>query len=155
LLTHILSFTELLQRARNEGQSEPDTEVDDSEPSNNIDNDIFGNTESDPEDGKHTSTTVNDPTEDLHPGSPTLDAPLSDEISDIEMDLPGARLRTCISDLERLHQLQVANGKKPEWPFADYLEFEFVQWMVVNDISQTARDKLIKLPIVSYINKNK
>ncbi|KAG9077897.1 hypothetical protein FRC06_008645, partial [Ceratobasidium sp. 370] len=42
----------------------------------------------------------------------------------------------------------VAAGQSPDWPFADYLEFEFVKWMVVNDISQTARDKLIKLPIM-------
>lgn len=43
----------------------------------------------------------------------------------------------------------IANGRAPAWPFADWLEFEFVKWLVENDISQGARDKLIKLPIVS------
>lgn len=52
--------------------------------------------------------------------------------------------------LERLYLERVAAGLSPDWPFADFLEFEFVKWMVVNDISQTARDKLIKLPIVCF-----
>ncbi|KAF8605584.1 hypothetical protein BDV93DRAFT_570162 [Ceratobasidium sp. AG-I] len=51
--------------------------------------------------------------------------------------------------LEKIFQDRVTDGRSPDWPFADYLEFEFVKWLVVNDISQTARDKLIKLPIVS------
>ncbi|KAJ1299410.1 hypothetical protein OPQ81_002640 [Rhizoctonia solani] len=66
-----------------------------------------------------------------------------------EADIPGAQLHTCMTELEWLHQIQVANGKQPAWPFVDYLEFEFVKWMVVNDISQTAQDKLIKLPIIA------
>ncbi|KEP46797.1 hypothetical protein V565_181170 [Rhizoctonia solani 123E] len=60
----------------------------------------------------------------------------------------GNPLRWCQPELERIHQERIAAGRAPDWPFADYLEFEFVKWMVVNDISQTARDKLIKLPIV-------
>lgn len=65
----------------------------------------------------------------------------------------GARLRPCLATLDRIHQQKIAAGQAPAWPFADYLEFEFVKWMVQNDISQTARDKLIKLPIVSTYNK--
>jgi hypothetical protein len=61
----------------------------------------------------------------------------------------GTRLRPCLTTLDKLHQQKIATGEAPAWPFADYLEFEFVKWMVDNDISQTARDKLIKLPIVS------
>ncbi|KAG8733506.1 hypothetical protein FRC10_012318 [Ceratobasidium sp. 414] len=60
----------------------------------------------------------------------------------------GTPIRRCQPMLKKLHQARVAAGQSPDWPFADYLEFEFVKWMVVNDISQTARDKLIKLPIM-------
>ncbi|KAG9081289.1 hypothetical protein FRC06_005664, partial [Ceratobasidium sp. 370] len=59
----------------------------------------------------------------------------------------GMPVRQCQLMLKKLHQVRVAAGKSPDWPFADYLEFKFVKWMVMNDISQTAQDKLIKLPI--------
>ncbi|KDN34262.1 hypothetical protein RSAG8_12651, partial [Rhizoctonia solani AG-8 WAC10335] len=62
----------------------------------------------------------------------------------------GTPLSHCQPMLERIHQERVRAGHAPDWPFADYLEFEFVKWMVVNDISQTARDKLIKLPIMEH-----
>ncbi|KAG8720172.1 hypothetical protein FRC09_010014 [Ceratobasidium sp. 395] len=60
----------------------------------------------------------------------------------------GTPLRRCQPMLTKIHRARVAAGQSPDWPFADYLEFEFVKWMVVNDVSQTARDKLIKLPIM-------
>ncbi|KAG9088781.1 hypothetical protein FRC06_001853 [Ceratobasidium sp. 370] len=55
-----------------------------------------------------------------------------------------------VTPLCACHQesLPVAAGLSPDWPFAGLLKFEFVKWMVVNDISQTARDKLIKRPIM-------
>jgi hypothetical protein len=62
----------------------------------------------------------------------------------------GTRLRPCLTMLDKIHKQKVRAGQAPAWPFADYLEFEFVKWMVDHDISQGARDKLIKLPIVSY-----
>ncbi|KAG9089283.1 hypothetical protein FRC06_001638, partial [Ceratobasidium sp. 370] len=60
----------------------------------------------------------------------------------------GTPLRRYEPAIEKVYWEQVAAGLLPAWPFADFLEFEFVKWMVVNDISQTARDKLIKLPIM-------
>ncbi|CEL54392.1 hypothetical protein RSOLAG1IB_11638 [Rhizoctonia solani AG-1 IB] len=66
---------------------------------------------------------------------------------------PGARLGACLNRLEQLHQKKIQANLVPSWPFADYLEFEFVKWMVENDISQTAQDKLIKLPIVSSVSQ--
>ncbi|CCO35137.1 hypothetical protein BN14_09252 [Rhizoctonia solani AG-1 IB] len=66
-----------------------------------------------------------------------------------EANTPGARLGACLNRLEQLHQKKIQANLVPSWPFADYLEFEFVKWMVENDISQTARDKLIKLPIIT------
>lgn len=62
----------------------------------------------------------------------------------------AAPLRQHQPVLKRIYQERVAAGLSPDWPFADFLEFEFVKWMVVNDVSQTARDKLIKLPIVRF-----
>ena len=67
----------------------------------------------------------------------------------MEEDRPGAPLRSYIPVLERLHQKKLALGEDPATPFADYLEFEFVKWMVEQDISQSSREKLIKLPLVS------
>ncbi|QRV84442.1 hypothetical protein RhiJN_12458 [Ceratobasidium sp. AG-Ba] len=64
----------------------------------------------------------------------------------------GAPLRRCEHILHKIHQQRIVAGVSPDWPFADYLEFEFVKWLVVNDISQTARDKLIKLPIMERCN---
>lgn len=66
----------------------------------------------------------------------------------MEEDLPGAPLRSFMPALERLHQRKIALGEDPAMPFADYLEFEFVKWMVEHDISQRSREKLINLPIV-------
>ncbi|CAE6475454.1 unnamed protein product [Rhizoctonia solani] len=68
--------------------------------------------------------------------------------NNLQNTLWGTPLRHCQPVLERIHQERIAAGRAPDWPFADYLEFEFVKWMVVNDVSQTARDKLIKLPII-------
>lgn len=88
--------------------------------------------------------------------SPTLDVSMegigegaSDQLPADELNKPGSRLRTCVNRLQQLHEEKVRTGRLPSWPFADYLEFEFVKWMVDHDISQGARDKLIKLPIVS------
>ncbi|KAG8710887.1 hypothetical protein FRC11_004010 [Ceratobasidium sp. 423] len=88
--------------------------------------------------------------------SPTSDVVMADvgqtEDQDLPMDesnMPGARVRRCLSQLEYLHQQKVHAELLPAWPFADYLEFQFVQWMVENDVSQGARDKLIKLPIIN------
>ncbi|CCO36287.1 hypothetical protein BN14_10419 [Rhizoctonia solani AG-1 IB] len=85
-----------------------------------------------------------------------MDAPMSEDTSIgsgealmDETNIPGARLATCLNRLEQLHQEKVWTNLVPSWPFVDYLEFEFVKWMVENDVSQTARDKLIKLPIIA------
>ncbi|EUC56746.1 hypothetical protein RSOL_193550 [Rhizoctonia solani AG-3 Rhs1AP] len=88
--------------------------------------------------------------------SPTSDVDMMDasptEDEDLPMDgsnMPGARIKRCLNQLEHLHQQKIHAELLPSWPFADYLEFQFVQWMVENDVSQGARDKLIKLPIIS------
>ncbi|KAG9120223.1 hypothetical protein FRC07_004366, partial [Ceratobasidium sp. 392] len=60
----------------------------------------------------------------------------------------GTPIRRCQPRLNQILRDRVASGRSPDWPFADVLEFEFVKWLVVNDISQTAQDKLIKLPIM-------
>lgn len=59
----------------------------------------------------------------------------------------GQPLRPCQTDLQKIQDSMIANGRAPAWPFADWLEFEFVKWLVENDISQGARDKLIKTKI--------
>jgi hypothetical protein len=61
----------------------------------------------------------------------------------------GAPICHCLPVLDRIHQEQIACGRAPAAPFADYLEFEFAKWMVERDISQDSRDKLLKLPLVS------
>lgn len=92
-------------------------------------------------------TAVNNSTENFIPSDPE-----SVNLGDIPESLSntswGTPLRRHQPALEKIYQERVAAGLSPDWPFADFLEFEFVKWMVVNDISQTARDKLIKLPIV-------
>ncbi|KAG9107022.1 hypothetical protein FRC07_008704, partial [Ceratobasidium sp. 392] len=95
-------------------------------------------------------TAANNSTDDLTgaipPGSETESlANIPDDLANASWGTP---LRRCKPMLEKIFRDRVANGRSPDWPFADYLEFEFVKWMVVNDISQTARDKLIKLPIM-------
>jgi hypothetical protein len=83
-----------------------------------------------------------------------LDEMMAD-ISEPNLDLDGpqersgARIRPCLSALQQIHQQKILAGEAPSWLFADYLEFEFVKWMVDHNISQGAQDKLIKLPIVS------
>jgi hypothetical protein len=62
---------------------------------------------------------------------------------------PGAPIASHLPALEQLHQKKMALGEAPSAPFADFLEFEFVKWMVERDISQGSRDRLIKLPLVS------
>jgi hypothetical protein len=78
------------------------------------------------------------------------------DAAELDMDLDneaqpswGARVRPCLTTLDKIHKHKIQAGQAPAWLFADYLEFEFVKWMVDHDISQGARDKLIKLPIVS------
>jgi hypothetical protein len=74
----------------------------------------------------------------------SLDTPMVDDnTEDVESfadeaDMPGARLRTCLNRLQQLHQDKIHANLLPSWPFADHLEFEFVKWMVENDVSQTA-----------------
>ncbi|KAG8747275.1 hypothetical protein FRC12_014116 [Ceratobasidium sp. 428] len=92
---------------------------------NNSDNDLAGDTHSEPE--------------------TLIPASIPDDIANSPWGTP---LRHCQPMLDKIYQDRVAAGRLPDWPFADFLEFEFVKWMVVNDISQTARDKLIKLPIM-------
>ncbi|KAG8730682.1 hypothetical protein FRC10_002416, partial [Ceratobasidium sp. 414] len=66
--------------------------------------------------------------------------------------LPGPRWGAPIGEalpvLQRLHQEKLASGSAPAAPFADWLEFEFVKWMVERDISQGSREKLLALPII-------
>jgi hypothetical protein len=96
-------------------------------------------------------TAANNSADDLANNFPS--EPETEGLADIPDNIAntpwGTPLRRCRPMLEKIFQDRVADGRSPDWPFADYLEFEFVKWMVVNDISQTARDKLIKLPIVS------
>jgi hypothetical protein len=61
----------------------------------------------------------------------------------------GMPIGECQPLLQRLHEEKIKAGLTPAYPFADWLEFEFVRWMVERDISQTSREKLLKLPIVS------
>ncbi|KAG9122401.1 hypothetical protein FRC07_001227, partial [Ceratobasidium sp. 392] len=68
------------------------------------------------------------------------------------LGLPGSQWGAAIGEalplLQRLHQEKIASGSAPAAPFADWLEFEFVKWMVERDISQGSREKLLKLPII-------
>ncbi|KAG8794412.1 hypothetical protein FRC12_024650 [Ceratobasidium sp. 428] len=83
---------------------------------------------------------------DTHPQPATpIPASIPDDIANSPWGTP---LRRCQPMLDKIYQDRVAADRLPDWPFADFLEFEFVKWMVVNDISQTARDKLIKLPMM-------
>lgn len=71
-------------------------------------------------------------------------------------DLPGPKklgepIASCLLALEQLHQKEMALGEAPAAPFTDFLEFQFVKWMVEQDISQGSQDRLIKLPLVSEI----
>ncbi|EUC60634.1 hypothetical protein RSOL_356350, partial [Rhizoctonia solani AG-3 Rhs1AP] len=94
------------------------------------------------------NSSINDLTERVAVESETMGS-VDTPAADVILDAPwGNPLRWSQPALERIHQERIAAGRAPDWPFADYLEFEFVKWMVVNDISQTARDKLIKLPII-------
>ncbi|KAG8759585.1 hypothetical protein FRC12_009724 [Ceratobasidium sp. 428] len=100
-------------------------------------------------------TAVNNSADNLIENVPTNDAsaeisaePLGNVPEALANTTWGTPIRRCQPMLKKLHRARIAAGQSPDWPFADYLEFEFVKWMVVNDISQTARDKLIKLPIV-------
>ncbi|GAB1520445.1 hypothetical protein RhiTH_003520 [Rhizoctonia solani] len=87
--------------------------------------------------------------------SPTPDTDMMDigqtnkDLQMDELDMPGACLRQCLNRLEHLHQQKVHAAMLLAWPFADYLKFQFVQWLVKNDVSQGAQDKLIKLPIIT------
>ncbi|KAG9084030.1 hypothetical protein FRC06_004268, partial [Ceratobasidium sp. 370] len=76
----------------------------------------------------------------------------SEENSSENLHLPGPQWGAPIGEalplLQRLHQEKVASGLAPAAPFADWLEFEFVKWMVERDISQGSREELLKLPII-------
>jgi hypothetical protein len=61
----------------------------------------------------------------------------------------GASIGECLPLLEQLHIRKIVLGQSPAAPFADWLEFEFVKWMIERDISQGSREQLLKLPIVS------
>ncbi|KAG9087059.1 hypothetical protein FRC07_012922, partial [Ceratobasidium sp. 392] len=95
-------------------------------------------------------TAVNNSTDDLL-GNP-LPEPETESAANIPADMAnaawGTPIRHCRPMLEKIYLDRVASGRSPNWPFPDFVEFEFVKWLVVNDISQTARDKLIKLPIM-------
>ncbi|KAG8703498.1 hypothetical protein FRC08_002802 [Ceratobasidium sp. 394] len=76
----------------------------------------------------------------------------SDDNSSENGRLPGPRWGAPIGEalplLQRLHQEKMAAGSAPAAPFADWLEFEFVKWMVERDISQGSREKLLGLPLI-------
>ncbi|GAB1528223.1 hypothetical protein RhiTH_011415 [Rhizoctonia solani] len=55
-----------------------------------------------------------------------------------ESNVAGAHIRKCLNQLEHLRQQKVQAGILPACPFANHLEFQFVQWMVENDVSQGA-----------------
>ncbi|KAG9118957.1 hypothetical protein FRC07_006257 [Ceratobasidium sp. 392] len=95
-------------------------------------------------------TAANNSTDDLTEVPPPIPKPkdLSDLPAHMTNNTWGTPIRRCEPVLTRILRDRVAKGYSPDWPFADVLEFEFVKWMVVNDVSQTARDKLIKLPIM-------
>jgi hypothetical protein len=61
----------------------------------------------------------------------------------------GAPIDQCLPLLDRLHKEKLESGLTHAYPFADWMEFEFVKWMVERDISQGSRERLMKLPIVS------
>ncbi|CAE6492373.1 unnamed protein product, partial [Rhizoctonia solani] len=72
-----------------------------------------------------------------------------DSISSHQASLPwGASIEECRPLLERIHLDKIARGLSPARPFADWLEFEFVKWMVERDISQGSREKLLRLPLI-------
>ncbi|KEP47459.1 hypothetical protein V565_154940, partial [Rhizoctonia solani 123E] len=61
----------------------------------------------------------------------------------------GASFGECLPALQELHLKKMALGQSPAEPFADWLEFEFVKWMIERDISQGSREILLKLPIIA------
>jgi hypothetical protein len=64
-------------------------------------------------------------------------------------NLWGAPIGRCLPTLQKIHTEKIQQGLAPSAPFADYLEFQFVKWMVERDISQGSREMLLKLPLVS------
>jgi hypothetical protein len=144
------SFSYLLHEERQlpTNNAEPDND----EEEHNPEGDTFRDTRS--ESGSEAEsdrfyTAMNNSVEDI-----ALSDPGTEHFADIPESLAnapwGTPLRRYQLVLEKIYQERIAAGVSPDWPFTDYLEFEFVKWMVVNDISQTARDKLIKLPIVCF-----
>ncbi|KAF8600791.1 hypothetical protein BDV93DRAFT_546232 [Ceratobasidium sp. AG-I] len=91
------------------------------------------------------------PTPQSSPAPQSSPTPQSSSSSDspMEEDRPGAPLCSYVPALERLHRKKLALGEDPATPFADYLEFEFVKWMIEHDVSQNSREKLIKLPLIA------
>ncbi|CAE6472817.1 unnamed protein product [Rhizoctonia solani] len=61
----------------------------------------------------------------------------------------GASFGECLPALQDLHLKKIALGQSPAQPFTDWLEFEFVKWMIERDISQGSREILLKLPIIA------
>ena len=86
-----------------------------------------------------------------NPASSPPASPPSESLGDnpAEPKKPGQPIASCVPALEQLRLKKIALGEASAAPFADFLEFEFVKWMVERDISQGSRDKLIKLPLVS------
>jgi hypothetical protein len=105
----------------------------------------------------HTSTARNTPSHNPQPMSndeqqavsPELQSNYGQNTSEQQESLWGSPLRPCLPMLQKIHNQKMGRMQPIAWPFADFLEFEFVKWMVNHDISQGSRDKLIKLPIVS------
>ncbi|KAF8600174.1 hypothetical protein BDV93DRAFT_559654 [Ceratobasidium sp. AG-I] len=93
-----------------------------------------------------------EPTVDNAPAEPSSPAASSSILlsaeNQIDPNKPGASIAPCVPALEQLRQKKIALGEAPAAPFADFLEFEFVKWMVERDISQGSREKLLKLPII-------
>ncbi|KAB5588277.1 hypothetical protein CTheo_8281 [Ceratobasidium theobromae] len=94
-------------------------------------------------------TAANNSTANLSTTIPLGSTTPPNQEMEVDNSLWGTRLCPCLTTLDKLHQQKMCSGEVPAWPFTDYLEFEFVKWMVDNDISQTACDKLIKLPIIA------
>ncbi|KAG8730719.1 hypothetical protein FRC10_002397, partial [Ceratobasidium sp. 414] len=145
-LSHFFSY--LLQEEQPPtNNAEPDT-VNDNE--DDPEGDTFRDTRSEVDSEAESEcfyTAMNNSAENLIP-SDTETEHLADVPENLANAPWGAPLRRYKPAIEKVYQERIAAGLLPDWPFADFLEFEFVKWMVVNDISQTARDKLIKLPIM-------
>ncbi|KAF8597204.1 hypothetical protein BDV93DRAFT_562525, partial [Ceratobasidium sp. AG-I] len=96
---------------------------------------VFGDTCSEPGSdlgSEQFYTAANNSADDLIGRFPSKPEP--DSLPDIPDNMAhtpwGTPLRRCQPMLEKIFRDRVADGRSPDWPFADYLEFEFVKWMV-------------------------